>query len=618
MTERIVTPYKHIGLSSATKPTHQRPGATFYEYDSGQLFITHDDGSNWVRKSSRTFGEPTLMAQGNGRAVWERGIQSLSTNQKGSTGWVAKLMPGLQASWLHAAMVVIPVNELNLTNFTSAQWTYLMTNAEEHGVNIGLFVHDPTDFSKRAEINQTQTFSTLTKRQGWNQHALDLNADDQFFFFGEGTGASALTSASSSRYSIATYQADVMFETWTIFKIVIAFGHYTEGVFEAAYIGEVFLNGEEIPLKPSVEEQLDIVRDDQAKAQRTIPTWTFGKPTLSANKAGRAHWFKAGTSPFDQKSATSWLADLYGGAQTGTDWARINIPINEMKVTDFTAAQWSYYVTSEEVYGVNIVIWIHDPDDFDKRAEVTQSGSSTLLDKGTGWNSHKFSVSNLDMFFYGEGTSGEGLTAPFTWAEVQADVIFSAWTIYRISLEWGWYSTGTFESAYVADISLNGELIPLYPDIQRFKKTVNTQKTIAAAAIYDAGDVMSESATPDAGTDWDFSFGATGKVVQAAVASQTNGLTGDVDLYLYSSPPTCELDDHAANTGPVVGDLPFFIGMISFAALTSPGGISFAVSTDLSLAFDTTTIYGVMVDATGQTFGAGTTLDITLTAELET
>lgn len=47
-------PRKHIGLSTDTKPTEAAnspipSGSTFYEYDTGILFITYD-GTNWVTK----------------------------------------------------------------------------------------------------------------------------------------------------------------------------------------------------------------------------------------------------------------------------------------------------------------------------------------------------------------------------------------------------------------------------------------------------------------------------------------------------------------------------------------------------------------------------------------
>ena len=55
---RIVTPNKWMGLSTDTKPTmatnsRARIGDTFYEWDTGELFISYD-GTNWVEKLDPT------------------------------------------------------------------------------------------------------------------------------------------------------------------------------------------------------------------------------------------------------------------------------------------------------------------------------------------------------------------------------------------------------------------------------------------------------------------------------------------------------------------------------------------------------------------------------------
>ena len=101
-------------------------------------------------------------------------------------------------------------------------------------------------------------------------------------------------------------------------------------------------------------------------------------------------------------------------------------------------------------------------------------------------------------------------------------------------------------------------------------------------------------------------------------------MTAAITLFLYSAPPTCELDDHAANTGPVVADLPNYIGHIDLPALADQGGpsyttaIAFESSVKLPLAFDKPKLYVVAVDGTGEDFGDDSTLDIILTAEIDT
>ncbi len=98
--------------------------------------------------------------------------------------------------------------------------------------------------------------------------------------------------------------------------------------------------------------------------------WLFGNPVLQWADAGLAGWSKTNTLSQNQKGS-GWTADLYGGAQTGNDWGALYLPVNELPVTQLTTAQWSWYQTNAESMGLGIVIWVHDHDDFDKRAEIT-------------------------------------------------------------------------------------------------------------------------------------------------------------------------------------------------------------------------------------------------------
>ncbi|KKN22969.1 hypothetical protein LCGC14_0909720 [marine sediment metagenome] len=197
-------------------------------------------------------------------------------------------------------------------------------------------------------------------------------------------------------------------------------------------------------------------------------SWLFGEPTLIAGNRGDAVWSKPGISPYYQKSGTGWLANLYGGVQgtNGNDFAALYISVNDLPTPAFTSALWTYYMSAAEVYGINMVIWLHDPTDNDKRVEVTQAPSHGDLEKGAGWNAHELNTATTQFFYFGEGVSGSGLTAgtQYTWAQFQADVVFKTWTIYRISLEFGFYTTGEFDDAWIADVKLNGIVIPLKPD----------------------------------------------------------------------------------------------------------------------------------------------------------
>lgn len=358
---------------------------------------------------------------------------------------------------------------------------------------------------------------------------------------------------------------------------------------------------------------------------RNIPDWVFGQPSLATANNGVARWIRGNTSPLDQKG-NGWLAELYGGVQTGDDWARVNIPVNEIPVTLFDSAKWAYYMTNTETMGVNIVIWVHDPTDFDKRAEITQLGGHADLEKAAGWNAFEFSPNTGGMFFYGENTTGTGLTAgtQYTWSQFQDDDLFEDWTIYRVTLEYGWEASGTFESAYVAQVMLNGYDIPLEPSPRKHMKTVLTTKTLECEGGYGDEDVMSESDTNAAGTDWDFDFGGVGKIVKAVAHHPTTAMTFGMTLFLFTKPPTSELDDNAANTAPAVADVPFFVGTIVFPAMQDLGsGGSYSIVTpslatgNLPLAFDAPVLYGIAVITDAADPGDDTLLSILLTAEME-
>lgn len=348
--------------------------------------------------------------------------------------------------------------------------------------------------------------------------------------------------------------------------------------------------------------------------------WTFGTATLSSANNGKARWDRGSTSPLDQKGSTGWLANLSGGVQTGDDWARVNIPVNEFQLPSFASAQWSYYMTNTETMGVNIVIWAHDPADFDKRIEITQLGGHADLEKSAGWNAHEFTNSTGGMFFYGENTTGTGLTAgtQYTWLEFLTDALFKTWTIYRITLEYGWEASGTFDDVWVAEIKLNGVMIPLGPLSGSHLKTISVAKTMIADTKA-ANDVISENSST--GTDWDFDFGGTGYITKAVVIHDAT-LTDRLRLYLFSQPPTSETDDNVVNTSPLTADQGFFLGTIDFPAFGSQGtGDAFAVATpsttgNLPFAFDSSIIYGILVTRDGITTVAEA-LTINLTADME-
>ncbi len=135
-------------------------------------------------------------------------------------------------------------------------------------------------------------------------------------------------------------------------------------------------------------------------------------------------------------------------------------------------------------------------------------------------------------------------------------------------------------------------------------------------------DVVSENASSGQGTDWDFAFGGTGYISKALITSATNAIVPVAELQLYSLPPACEMDDNALTNSPIAGDVPYFLGAITFPTMSDSGtGHSFAVASpstsgNLPLSFDSLVIYGVLVDKTGVTW-ANALVSILLTADMD-
>ena len=364
-------------------------------------------------------------------------------------------------------------------------------------------------------------------------------------------------------------------------------------------------------------------------ATETIEKITFGQPSLISRNNGVANWDRGSTSPLDQKGATGWLARLFGGVQSGwDDYARVNIPVNEILLIDLYAAMWSYYMATAQSFGVNMVIFVHDPTDFDKRAEITQQADVATLEKGVGWNAHELVLTVDQFYWYGEDCTGtaliEGTPNYYGLDDFQADALFKKWTVYRITFDNGWQTSDeAFGNAWVADIKLNGQLIPLGPANGKHRKTVPTTKTLEAEGAYHAGDVISESDTNGVGTDWDFDFGGTGYIVKAVVSHPTTALVARLDIDLYSKPPTCELDDHAAGTGPITADIPFYLGTIHCPALSVKGTghatVTVTPSTygGLAIEFHTPMVYAVVSTLDALDFLDDTLLSISLAADME-
>ncbi len=159
---------------------------------------------------------------------------------------------------------------------------------------------------------------------------------------------------------------------------------------------------------------------------------------------------------------------------------------------------------------------------------------------------------------------------------------------------------------------------------------VSTTKACASLSAYDAEDVVSESATNTVGTDWDFDAvgkvsGGSGYIVKAQAICETTAVTPRLTLFLFNVAPTCELDDHTANTALLHADLSKYVGKIDFPAMEDLGtGDSESIASpstygNLPLAFNCATaddaLYGVLVTRDAFTNTAGNDITITLIVE---
>lgn len=255
--KKLTTISRYTGTKFDTKPTSCPVGSTFREYDTRIMYETPDGGTTWKIKSIGSsnedwlFGEPTLISQGNGDSVWARGANILSTHQKGSTGWTALLYGGIQSAWDDAASMYIPVNEMPLIDLEvgTTMWSWFQTATQIAGVGMVIWVHDPDDFDKRAEISMLTEVGHVELSAGWNAHELAVGND--CVWYGENTGTHDTTVTAGSPYNFSQFLTDDVFSTYTIYRISFAYGFQTgNSAFNNTYLADVKINGIVIPLKP--------------------------------------------------------------------------------------------------------------------------------------------------------------------------------------------------------------------------------------------------------------------------------------------------------------------------------------------------------------------------------
>ncbi|KKL11276.1 hypothetical protein LCGC14_2547440, partial [marine sediment metagenome] len=403
------------------------------------------------------FGPIQLRADNSGWARWERTARQakffLGTdlNRQFRYGpWAIHLNGGPQAAGEDWASIQIPVDNMPMEDLWKIQWNYykfLAGTADVGGVSMNLVIStmDPDNPESRADISQ-QAGHGAPITAGWHTDTLLPGTTKYMFWYGDNVGSPLMQ---GTLYTLEAFKTDPVFKNHVIYRIGIDYGYWgaTRSTGDV-WVGLIQINDKNIPMIPT--DLNDLGTRPSLKGESF-----FGEPVLRTANNGKAGWVKdtGNTEGLNQKSTSGYLANLYGGVQTNDDWAAVYIPVNEMPVPLFDTARWSYRQTNAEVYGVNMVIWVHDPFDHDIRAEITQAPSGVTLAKGAGWNNHNLNPDTTQFFYFGEGITNTSITptagTQYKWSQFQGDERFNTMTIYRISFEWGWYSTGTFEDAWV-------------------------------------------------------------------------------------------------------------------------------------------------------------------------
>lgn len=439
------------------------------------------------------FGQPVIRCDNEGWGKWEKVarnakyVMGTDANRQFRHGaWAVHLNGGKQDSGEDWASLWIPVNDMPLKEIQKLMWTYykFLAGTADVGVcspSLVLTTRNPNNPDERADISQQAAHGALVTA-GWHDDTVLPGTTAYLFWYGNNV-TSDLTEG--SLYTLEDFQQDKAFKDHVVYMIKLDYGYWSgTRATGDVWIGTFEVNEQQIPLVPDLAQQIEV-----AKFEAEM----FGAPTLMTGGSASAGWSR---QQF-QKGSTGWTACLIGGAQSGDDWAAVFIPVNELPVPLLNTARWSYLMQGAQTMGVNIVIWVHDPLDFDKRAEITQLANIATLEKGAGWNAHELNQTTDQFFYYGEGVAntslitGAGPGNLFGWDDFQGDECFNTWTIYRISIEYGWEASGTFLPAWVSDICLNEQLIQLKPvlgehagtEVKSLYKVTATNSTTKATML---------------------------------------------------------------------------------------------------------------------------------------
>lgn len=206
--------------------------------------ITDDLANALTTIPTWTFGEPRLRASLNGQATWSRW-----NYQMGNTGWSAQLYGGVQAGYSQWARVMIPVNDMPIGELKSVLWGWNTTEVELNGLAMQIHLRSDTDPDLIVDVSQKG--SVVALGAGWNNHTLDFDAKEFFWYGEDGPTPGGIAEGIGTFSSINDYVADVLFGTWVIYRIDFYWGAQGgDEEYKNIWLIDVRINGQVILLKP--------------------------------------------------------------------------------------------------------------------------------------------------------------------------------------------------------------------------------------------------------------------------------------------------------------------------------------------------------------------------------
>lgn len=451
------------------------------------LSLGFDDLSNAARTiPTWTLGQPELRHDNEGWGQWEhKALQakfkdSYDTNRHFRFGnWAVHLNGGPQASEESWASVAVPINDMRVQDITSIAYDwYAQYNGSSHildiGPNLVFSAYDPTNHAARVDFNtyavdnnifMADGLANRPVEAGWYKYEMtSTDSTERVYWYGNNTGTQTTAPAQGADGYWSQYITDAVFADWVVYRIQVMQGYW--GSTRSAgdvWIANLRINGEAVRWEPSEAEKLAIQNREGEM---------YGDAVLFSGANGKALWENGWHYGASSRAASGWVARLIGGKQSSwDDFAQVKIPVDNMHVPDFKTAKWMYWMENTEAMGVNLVIHVHDPFNFDQEAEITQAADTALLDKAAGWNSHELNPSTDQFYYYGTDATSElteGAGNQYGWDDFVADEQFNTWVIDSISLAYGWHSGDmVFDGALILELEINGQNIPLKPSLEQ-------------------------------------------------------------------------------------------------------------------------------------------------------